>query len=167
MLVAAGFAFWRPFQVFLFVYVVLGPAHYLTEISWLHDRAYFTKGKYDHVFPVAMSVLVTLCVLDVVPGIPLTAATALTLVAFGAALVFALVQSARARAFALSCVVGLSLLMASAPVVDSVFRIFLPTLIHVSIFTGAFILIGALRVRSRSGCSPCWCSWPCPSPSST
>ena len=28
---------------------------------------------------------------------------------------------------------------------------FLPTLIHVSIFTGAFILIGALRGRSLSG----------------
>lgn len=35
MLVAARLAFWLPFQ--LFVYAVLGPAHYLTEISWLRE----------------------------------------------------------------------------------------------------------------------------------
>ena len=28
----------------------LGPLHYLTEISWLHDRQYFSKGKYDFTF---------------------------------------------------------------------------------------------------------------------
>jgi hypothetical protein len=151
MLVAAGLAFWHPFQVFLFVYAVLGPAHYLTEISWLHDRAYFTKGKYDHVFLIGISVLVTLCVFNVVPGATLAVATALTLVAFGAALVFALVRSAQGRAFGLSCVAAISILLENVPVVDSVFRIFLPTLIHVSIFTGAFILIGALRGRSLSG----------------
>ena len=32
---------------FLFAYAVLGPEHYLTEISWLHKRGYFTRGKYD------------------------------------------------------------------------------------------------------------------------
>jgi len=151
MLVAAGLAFWRPFQLFLFVYAVLGPAHYLTEISWLHERGYFTTGKYDHLFLIGVSLLVTLCVFGVIPGIPPASATVLTLVAFGGALVFALVRSTRSRAFGLSAVLLVSLLLADAPTVDSIFRIFLPTLIHVSIFTGAFILIGALRGRSQSG----------------
>jgi hypothetical protein len=151
MLVAAVLAFWRPFQLFLFVYAVLGPAHYLTEISWLHDRRYFTTGRYDHLFLIGVSVLVTLCVFNVLPNTPPLSATVLTLVAFGAALVFALVQSSRGRVFGLSAVVLASLLLANAPAIDSVFRIFLPTLIHVSIFTGAFILIGALRGRSLSG----------------
>ena len=44
-----------------------------------------------------------------------------------------------------------SILLADVRAVESVFRIFLPTLIHVSIFTGTFILIGALRGRSLSG----------------
>src|ERR1043165_8502495 len=34
-------AFVLPFELFLFSYAVLGPLHYLTEISWLHDRKYF------------------------------------------------------------------------------------------------------------------------------
>ena len=42
-------AFIMPFEVFLFAYAVMGPLHYLTEISWLHDRQYFTKGKYDSI----------------------------------------------------------------------------------------------------------------------
>jgi hypothetical protein len=30
-----------PFELLLAAYAFLGPAHYLTEISWLHDRRYF------------------------------------------------------------------------------------------------------------------------------
>ena len=42
-------AYVLPFEVFLFAYAFLGPLHYLTEISWLHDRQYFAKGKYDYI----------------------------------------------------------------------------------------------------------------------
>ena len=42
-------AFVMPFEVFLFAYAFLGPLHYLTEISWLHDRKYFSTGKYDFI----------------------------------------------------------------------------------------------------------------------
>src|SRR5581483_4474599 len=39
MLVSAAVAWVTPFEVLLLSYAVLGPLHYLTEISWLHDRA--------------------------------------------------------------------------------------------------------------------------------
>jgi hypothetical protein len=41
MIASAVAAFLLPFELFLFVYAVLGPLHYLTQISWLHDRDYF------------------------------------------------------------------------------------------------------------------------------
>src|SRR5215467_13394476 len=41
MLLALGLAYLVPFELLLLAYVVLGPAHYATEISWLHDRKYF------------------------------------------------------------------------------------------------------------------------------
>ena len=41
MLLALGVSYLVPFELLLFAYVVLGPAHYTTEISWLHDRKYF------------------------------------------------------------------------------------------------------------------------------
>ena len=49
MLVTMALAYYFPFETFLFAYAFLGPLHYLTEISWLHDRQYFTKGKYDFI----------------------------------------------------------------------------------------------------------------------
>jgi hypothetical protein len=41
MLAALALTYIVPFELLLLAYVVLGPAHYATEISWLHDRKYF------------------------------------------------------------------------------------------------------------------------------
>src|SRR5580698_7451557 len=41
LLVALALAYLVPFELLLLSYVILGPAHYTTEISWLHDRKYF------------------------------------------------------------------------------------------------------------------------------
>ena len=41
MLAAVGATYLVPFELLLLSYVILGPAHYFTEISWLHDRKYF------------------------------------------------------------------------------------------------------------------------------
>src|ERR1700748_1728461 len=41
LLAALGTTYLVPFELLLLSYVVLGPAHYYTEISWLHDRKYF------------------------------------------------------------------------------------------------------------------------------
>lgn len=46
MLLSAGLAYAIPFELVLISYAFLGPAHYLTEISWLHDRNYFTGTKW-------------------------------------------------------------------------------------------------------------------------
>ena len=34
-----------PFELFLVVYAVLGPLHYLTEINWIHNKDYFIKDR--------------------------------------------------------------------------------------------------------------------------
>jgi 4-hydroxybenzoate polyprenyltransferase len=39
---AFAVAYIIPFELLLLSYAFLGPLHYLTEISWLHDRKYFT-----------------------------------------------------------------------------------------------------------------------------
>ena len=39
MLAALGITYLVPFELLLLSYVVLGPAHYFTEISWLHDAS--------------------------------------------------------------------------------------------------------------------------------
>ena len=44
MIISCVLAYITPFELFLFSYAVL-PLHYLTEISWLHDRKYFIEAK--------------------------------------------------------------------------------------------------------------------------
>src|SRR5580704_7041859 len=46
MLAALAITYVVPFELLLLSYVVLGPAHYLTEISWLHDRKYFLPHRH-------------------------------------------------------------------------------------------------------------------------
>lgn len=61
MLSALALAYLLPFELLLLAYAVLGPAHYLTEISWLHDRQYFLSAR-----PIAL-VLVAISVAAVTP----------------------------------------------------------------------------------------------------
>ena len=35
-------ALMHPFELFLFSYIILGPLHYMTELSWLKERNFFT-----------------------------------------------------------------------------------------------------------------------------
>lgn len=48
MIISLALAFVLPFEVFLFSYAVLGPLHYLTEISWLHKKNYFVPAKKNY-----------------------------------------------------------------------------------------------------------------------
>jgi hypothetical protein len=63
MLVSTVVAFYLPFHTFLFVYAVLGPLHYLTEISWLEKRNFFIAKKWDVLFLIAICILIALSML--------------------------------------------------------------------------------------------------------
>lgn len=151
MIVAAIAAFIRPFETFLFVYAFLGPLHYLTEISWLHDRNYFTGKKTDAILLVLAGVVITLAAMRLIPNMPDNAATAITFFAFGSALVFVILKNPYSRAFGLFITFIIAIVASRLNFVHSVFSVFLPTIIHVFLFTGLFILVGALRGRSFSG----------------
>ena len=60
MIVSAIAAFILPFELFLFSYAVLGPLHYLTEISWLHKRQYFSPKKRDYIPLVIITLLIAI-----------------------------------------------------------------------------------------------------------
>jgi len=138
-------AFIIPFELFLFAYAVMGPLHYLTEISWLHDRNYFTKGKHDYMYLVVIGILLMASqywskMYDLSNG--------MIYLAFLSALVLILVKNNVLKVF------GILLIFATYKVADNFlifFSVFLPTLVHVFVFTGCFILFGALKSRSRSG----------------
>ena len=156
MVASLGLAFVLPFELFLFSYAILGPAHYLTEISWLHDRSYFAPRKNDYLWLVGLSLLVfagsqyALGARLVIPALQ-PIGTDLIFAAFGAALILVVIRGTVIRLAAAAVLVIAILLFRSERWVELAFAIYLPTLIHVYVFTGAFILYGALKSHSRSG----------------
>lgn len=146
MLVACGVALFIPFELFLFAYAVLGPAHYFTEISWLQKRNFFTRGKHDFWLLGALAVLVCFTA----PWSTMSAAY--TFLALGGALVLVSTEGVLARLLGLALVAILTFaLVDSTGFLTAVFFLFVPTLIHVYLFTGFFMLYGSLKDRSKSG----------------
>ena len=162
MIVAAVASFVRPFEVFLFAYAFLGPLHYLTEISWLHDRKYFTRVRNDYLVLVAFAAIITIADMQIFPNLPATLRVAVTYIAFGSALVFVAVSKVWSRVICFLALIATSFLVIRIDFFESLFSLLLPTIVHVFVFTGLFILVGALKGRSVSGISSllvfCFCA---------
>ena len=166
-------AFVMPFEVFLFAYAFLGPLHYLTEISWLHDRKYFSTGKYD--FLILLGVGCLLGYSDIAQTynfhssftqmfFELNLGDKLILLAFISSLLFILVKNVLVKGVLIIILFGFidgwfapNYTNAFG---DEVFKpnyatfamtSLLPTLFHVYLFTGLFMLFGALKSRSKTG----------------
>lgn len=172
MLVSCWLAFLLPFKLFLFSYAVLGPLHYLTEINWLHDRNYFTENKNDYKWLTVFGVVSFLgflvynstqdySILGSYLGtegaqnsnkasIGSYMLTAATFLAFVCALAMIFFQKVIARLTAALLAIVFALILHDSPAFVY-FIAFLPTLIHVLVFTGVFILYGALKNNSNSG----------------
>src|SRR5260221_12740443 len=154
MVVSCGAAIAAPFHAFLFAYAVLGPLHYLTEISWLHDRNYFTRRSRARRWWLAL-VLFTILVLAFASagGGPsyLIFGVTLTYLVFAAAAAAIYVRDWRkGLGFLLILALGLSFFSGFQTYVWAVLAAnLLTTLVHVFLFTGAFILLGALKSGSR------------------
>lgn len=156
-------AFFFPFELFLVSYAILGPLHYLTEISWLHERNYFTEPERDRRKPrahrgwlmlVAVAMIALIAGLVAVEGVGarLSPKWEITFVyaVFVCALLVTVIRDRTRQIVALVLAgVVLGLLATSRFYVIAAF--FLVTIIHVFLFTGAFILLGSLRQRSISG----------------
>lgn len=152
MLLSCLLAFLLPFEVFLFSYAILGPLHYLTEISWLDKRNYFIKSKWDVVVFVLASLFLLVGFLSASSKIN-QYSTGIFFTGFLFAFVILFIKKKWNKvwwvvaSFLLFAVFGLNKVSA----LQILFAILLPTVIHVFVFTGAFILYGALKSRSISG----------------
>src|SRR4029079_14249323 len=60
MLAALGLAYLVPFELLLLAYVVLGPAHYATEMSSPHGRKYFVPQRGVAVALAAVAIIAAL-----------------------------------------------------------------------------------------------------------
>jgi hypothetical protein len=163
MLLSCLAAYVFPFELFLFSYAVLGPLHYLTEISWLHDRRYFVKaGPVQRAWQAERYWLALVFVTLVVMLYGLAAERVMKQTvspAFEIGLFYAVFVSASLLVFikhkaigaALIALTALSLVLFSSSRYFGLIAFLLITIVHVFVFTAAFVLFGALKSRSRSG----------------
>lgn len=152
-------AFIIPFELFLFAYGVLGPLHYLTEISWLHDKNYYSTDRRDVILLVIVSLLLTIINLKIYipfvkdldfgqPEAVQSFTNQIIFIAFASSVFFAFIKN---RMLKIAGVVLVILLSAIAEHFILFFTVFLPTLVHVFLFTWLFMLYGALKNRSVPG----------------
>lgn len=150
MIFSAILAFVLPFELFLFSYAILGPLHYQTEIGWLHKKNYFTKGKYDFVF---LTILCALVFYFTFIKPAKTDSQIPNIILFGLllSLIFVLIKDNLYR-IVLSLLVLVGLAMATTGMKYFIWvGVFLPTIIHVFVFTWAFMLYGVIKNKSFAG----------------
>ena len=168
MACSAALAYFLPFETFLLAYAFLGPLHYLTEISWLHDRNYFSKGKYDFLVLLIIGVLLSYAAFAKDFGINVDFYESfveanlfdkLLVFALFSAILFALVENIFVKIVSILLLFVFISGWLSPERADAnrasttVFALtsLVPTLIHVYVFTGLFMLYGALKSRSKTG----------------
>ena len=157
-----------PFKLFLFSYAVLGPIHYMTEIGWLREKGYYLNIRQGFSFLVALCAIVTVGTLGfeyiktlnteywqnfLNDYLELASSflSSLVFIAFIGAGAFTFSKS-KIVAFGilgLSCVVAF--FASSIPSYTYIFGLFLPTILHVSLFTLLFMIYGAIKSKSKLG----------------
>jgi len=142
MLASACLALFIPFELVLLSYAILGPLHYLTEISWLKRRRFFTLKSYDIYFIATVAVV---CLLLKLPYANLIYYT------FGLSFILLVVSNNIYRLLAFTLLIAAGYFLLTNNLLRTIFGLYMPTLIHVYVFTGAFLLLGALKHRNVSG----------------
>lgn len=171
------FAFQFPFQLFLFSYAILGPLHYLTEINWLDKKnyflahqndkkhylkavivslllltitfAFFELGKWEFTKPLHASILSSNV------AAPLNTYTQWSFSALFVVFIFAVAFVATPQRINRLLIIGIcaiaTLFLYKFTFFAVCFGIFLPTIIHVFLFTILFMWSGAKKSHSTWG----------------
>jgi hypothetical protein len=152
MLFSTVIAFIIPFKLFLFVYAVLGPLHYLTEISWLDKRNYFIAKK-TYAWPyVLISLLLTIALFNEKSALRYYSTSLIATV-----VVYTLSLSLSKKHIPSIILATIAIILFLSFKVDRLtpfilaFSVFLPTIVHVFLFTGIFVLSGAFKTKSVTG----------------
>ena len=152
MLLSLLLSFWVPFHLFLMVYAILGPLHYLTEISWLDKKNFFISDKKDVWLFVVFAFLMSIGVFNSTSKVNnLFSAFMITSLLYAVVL---LVVKQKALKYGIGLAIFLvaySLKLNNKEFSLLWFGVMMPTILHVFLFTGIFMLYGALKSRSKIG----------------
>jgi hypothetical protein len=166
IVVSLFLAFHVPYEMFLFSYAFLGPLHYLTEINWLKEKNYFSKNTNWIWLFVGLSLMVSLPFLQRVDAfgwaqtpsaksffdwiVQSTDEVLLISLLFAIGIIH--FKKAKHLWLFLAGSIALALpAMYFLPNVSFGLMIFVPTLIHVYLFTFLFMIYGTMNTKSQPG----------------
>lgn len=149
-----------PFELFLIVYAVLGPLHYITEINWIQNRNYFVKDKRWLYVVIGFSLIIALPSLfklgqsdsfsfikEQLPNY--TNALFLNALVIAFSLLYIKQKTIRYSLIGFGFVV--SFFLKDIEAYNIWIGIFLPTILHVYLFTLLFMWYGSLKDKSKYG----------------
>jgi hypothetical protein len=140
---AVALSYLLPFELLVLSYAVLGPAHYLTEISWLHDRKYFLPHR-------GLSLLLCLVALGAMFIADAFRLGVLISFSFVACAILATAPTPRRAVASLALAAASFALLCQFNPPFAIAWALAPTVIHVSVFTLIFMTLGACKSRSAA-----------------
>jgi hypothetical protein len=143
LLAAVALSYLLPFELLVLSYAVLGPAHYLTEISWLHDRRYFLP----HRGLALLLAVVAFGAMFIADPFWLGVTVSFSFVA--CAILATAPRPTRALAF-LALAAGCFVLLCQLKLPFAIAWVLAPSVIHVSVFTLVFMIVGAHKAKSAA-----------------
>ena len=166
ILISLLLAYELPFGLFLFSYAVLGPLHYLTEINWLEQKNYFVKERKWVWVLILLAVLSFVLLLLKLKAFHLADATGpvgyqlnsnnllngalLISLLFAIGLVY-LQKGKQILLFLVISAVVSFLLLKYLSFSTRLLCVFIPTIVHVYLFTLLFMIAGTLNTMSKAG----------------
>lgn len=141
--------FWAyalPVEGLFLSYALLGPLHYLTQISWLHDRDYFLGNKYTPPVFLAVGMGTVFWISYISENIHQAAVGIWSLL-----LITPFLRDWRMVPLGILLVPIVAWHLAKEPTSALMAAAFIPSVIHVGAFTFLFLLAGALRRGGAAG----------------
>ncbi|MBF6640726.1 hypothetical protein IVB69_04495 [Flavobacterium sp. J49] len=152
-----------PFELFLFSYAVLGPLHYMTEINWLHQKDYFVRDK--RYIWILLGFTVSITVISLLKYLKIETFFSGYLFSYSKWLINLLIVSSlffsiglilfkETKKIIVSLIAAIvlgGLFLKFIPFSFVMVGVFLPTLIHVYLFTMLFMVFGVLKTPSIYG----------------
>ncbi|WP_299102892.1 hypothetical protein [uncultured Winogradskyella sp.] len=165
LLISFIVAIYLPFELFLFSYAFLGPLHYLTEINWLDDKRYFIKSK-SQGYKIFIVFAIIIAIYPLIKYLELTVTGNLKTVVeflgsqkniilisgfvFSISLIFFTKLKHILLAFCFSVLFSI-ISDYYIPKIIIILAVFLPTLLHVYVFTLLFMIYGQLKTKNKAG----------------
>ncbi len=166
IVVSLFLAFHVPYEMFLFSYAFLGPLHYMTEINWLKEKNYFSKNTNWIWLFVGLSLVVSLPFLQRVDAFGWAQTTAAKsffdsiiqstdeILLISLLFAIGLIHFKNKMHLALFLLASIAVaipIMHFLPMISLGVMIFVPTLIHVYLFTLLFMIYGTMNSKSKPG----------------